>query len=256
MAKLSSKDATMARVLKVAPWAAIAATSLPVPTFFLILFLAATATDSALFYLLMAGLSFAGGFALGLVIALILFLYRRQWILRLRDRLASDGITATEVVWFRSELTSAERKALAEIEQSNPLLADAYLETLAGRLTASRIISRSKREILKVERRINRARSLESGETENLQTDLAADRERLDELRQHATQHLVRTRARLQEIEATASRKLNQEETELMMHRLGSTQNQLPLVLEMAQLERQALKEVNSLPNPVESAHE
>ncbi len=256
MAKLSGKDATVGRILKLAPWAVIPVTTLPVPILFLVLFLTATATDSAVFYLLMAGLSLVGGFALGLVIAAILFLYRRRWISRLRDRLASDGITATEVVWFRSELTSAERTALTEIEKSNPLLADAYLETLASRLTASRIISRSKREILRVERRINRARSLGSGETANLQEDLAADRERLDQLRQHATQHLARTRTRLQEIEATASRKLNQEETELMMHRLGSTHNQLPLVLEMAQLERQALKEASSLPTPVEPAHE
>ena len=256
MAQLSNKDATMARALTLAPWIAILATTLPAPILFVILFLTAAATETAFIYLLMAGLSMAGGFALGLLIAAILLLYRKRWITRLRDRLASDGITATEVVWFRSELTSAERTALAEIERSNPLLADAYLETLASRLTASRIISRSKKEMLQVERRINRARSLGAGETANLQEDLAADRQRLDELKQHAIQHLSRTKARLQEIEATASRNLNQEETELMMHRLGATQNQLPLVLEMAQLERQALKEVNSMSSPIEAGRE
>ena len=217
---------------------------------FLILLLTATSTEAAALYLFLAGLTFAGGLALGLIVAAILLLYRRHWITKLRDRLASDGITATEVVWFRSELTSAERSALAEIEKTNPLLADAYLETLASRLTASRIISRSKREILKVERRLNRARSLGSTETSHLQDDLTADRSRLDELREHATQHLSKARARLQEIEATASRKLNQEETDLMMQRLGATQDQIPLVLEMAQLERQALQEAHSLTNP------
>jgi len=256
MAQLSNKDATMARALRLAPWIAILATTLPAPILFVILFLTTAATETAFIYLLMAGLSLAGGFALGLMIAAIFLLYRRRWITRLRDRLASDGITATEVVWFRSELTSAERAALAEIERSNPLLADAYMETLASRLTASRIISKSKKEMLKVERRINRARSLGTGETANLQEDLAADRQRLDELKQHAIQHLSRAKARLQEIEATASRKLNEEETELMMQRLGATQNQLPLVLEMAQLERQALKEVNSMTSPIEAGHE
>src|SRR4030095_1440054 len=135
--KLSGKDATTARLLKIAPWIAMVATSLPAPLVFLILFLSTAGTDSAAVYLLLAGLSLTLGFALGLVIAAFLLFYRRRWLSKLRDRLASDGITANEVVWFRSELTSAERAALAEIERSNPLLADAYLETLANRLTAS-----------------------------------------------------------------------------------------------------------------------
>src|SRR5215218_974525 len=163
--KLSGKDATTARLLKIAPWIAVLAASLPAPLVFLILFLTTTATESAAVYLLLAGLSLTLGFALGLVIAAILLIYRRNWLSKLRDRLASDGITASEVVWFRSELTSAERKALAEIEQGNPLLADAYLETLASRLTASRIISRSKREMLKVERQLNRARTIRTPES-------------------------------------------------------------------------------------------
>src|SRR5688572_31299784 len=241
--KLSTKDATTARVLNFAPWIALLAVSIPAPLVFLILFLSATATDTAAVYLLLAGVSLTLGFALGVVIAAILLLYRRKWLSKLRDRLASDGITANEVVWFRSELTSAERKALAEIEQSNPLLADAYMETLASRLTASRIISRSKREMLKVERQINRARTVRSPESTALQKDLTEDRERLEQVRQHASEHLAKAKTRLQIIEATASRKLSQGETDLMMQRLGSAQDQLPLVLEMAQIEQQALRE-------------
>jgi hypothetical protein len=255
MGKLEKKDATIARVLKVAPWVSIVAASLPGPILFLFLFLATTATDSAAVYLLLAGLSLAVGFSLGVLVALFLLIYRRRWLAKLRDRLASDGITATEVVWFRSELTSAERSALDEIQQSNPLLADAYMETLASRLTASRIITRTRREMLSVERRLNRARSIGSGETASLQDDLTADRERLEQLRQHASQHLTRTKARLQEIEATASRKLNEEETDLMMRRLGAAQDQLPLVLEIEQLERQSLKEAQTLKS-LEPSHE
>jgi hypothetical protein len=244
--KLSGKDATTARLLKVAPWIAMVATSVPAPLVFLVLFLTATATDSAAVYLLLAGLSLTVGFALGVVIAALLLLYRRSWLAKLRDRLASDGITANEVVWFRSELTTAERKALAEIEQSNPLLADAYLETLASRLTASRIVARSKRELLKVERNINRARMLRTPEANALEKDLAADHEKLEHLRQQANDHLMKAKTRLQVIEATASRTLNEGETEMMMQRLGSSQDQLPLVLEMAQWEQQALLEANT----------
>src|SRR5688500_18125184 len=136
--KLSNKDLTTSRIFKIAPWIALPAASIPAPLIFLLLFLTSTTTESAAVYLLLAGVSLTLGFALGVVIAAILLLYRRKWLSKLRDRLASDGITATEVVWFRSELTSAERAALKEIEQGNPLLADAYLETLASRLTAAR----------------------------------------------------------------------------------------------------------------------
>ena len=243
--KLSGKDITTSRVLKIAPWIAVVAATLPAPLVFLVLFLFTTTTESAAVYLLLAGLSLTLGFALGVVIAAILLIYRRKWLSNLRDRLASDGITANEVVWFRSELTSAERKALAEIEQSNPILADAYMETLANRLTASRIISRSKREMLKVERQLNRARTVRTPESTALQKELTEDRERLEQVRQQANEHLAKTKTRLQVIEATASRKLSQGETDLMMQRLGSAQDQLPLVLELAQIEQQALREAS-----------
>lgn len=244
--KLSGRDATTARLLKHAPWVALLAASMPAPLVFFVLFLTASATESAAVYLLLAGLSLTMGFALGVVIAAILLIYRRRWLSKLRDRLASDGITANEVVWFRSELTSAERASLAEIERSNPLLADAYLETLANRLTASRIISRSRREMLKVERQMNRARTLGTRESASLQEDLAADHERLKNLREQAQEHLSQAKTRLQIVEATANRKMSQGETDLMMQRLGSAQDQLPLVLEIAQLEQQLLRESNT----------
>jgi hypothetical protein len=244
--KLSSKDVATARLLKIAPWIAVLAGMVPAPLLFLVLFLTAAATESAAVYLLLAGLSLTLGFALGVVIAAILLIYRRRWLSKLRDRLASDGITADEVVWFRSELTSAERAALAEIERSNPLLADAYRETLANRLTASRIISRSKREMLRVERQINRARTLNTPESASLQQELISDHERLQQLRQQATDHLAKAKTRLQMIEATASRKLTEGETDLMMQRLGSSQDQLPLVLEIARMEQQALLEAHA----------
>ena len=244
--KLSKSDAAVARTLKAAPWLAVLIATIPAPLVFLALFITTTARDSAAVYLLLAGVSFGFGLAIGLVIATILFLYRRAWLARLRDRLALDGITANEVAWFRSELTSAERAALAEIEKSNPLLADAYLDTLAMRLTATRIMARSRKELMKVERRINQARLLNSNESAALQADLAADRERIQRLRNQADRYLLAAKTRLQTIEATASRKLNQAEIDLMMQRLGNAQDQLPLVLQMAQMEQRALEEVTS----------
>lgn len=241
--KLSGKDAKTASLLKHAPWIAVFAASLPAPLLFLVLFFTAASTETAALYLLLAGLTLTVGFALGLVIAAILLIYRKTWLSKLRDRLASDGITANEVVWFRSELTSAERKSLAEIEQSNPVLADAYRETLASRLTASRIMARSRKEILKVERHINRARTVRTAESQALQKDLAEDHQRLKNVHAQASEHLNKAKTRLQVIETTANRKLSQGETDVMMQRLGTAQDQLPLVLEIAQLEQQILRE-------------
>lgn len=247
--KISTRDTAVARLLKTAPWLAVLVAALPPPILFFVLFLTSQATDSAAVYLFLTGLSFAFGLAVGLILAAAILFYRRYWLAKLRDRLALDGITASEVAWFRTELTSAEKAALAEIEKSNPLLADAYLETLAMRLTASRIISRSRKELLKVERRLNQARTLPGKESALLQTDLAADREKIDQLHQQAKQHLASAKTRLQVIEATASRKLNQEEIDTMMQRLGQAQDQLPLVLQMARMEREALEEVTGKSN-------
>jgi hypothetical protein len=241
--KLSRKDQTLARALNFAPLLVLLLTSIPAPLFFVLLFLTANATDSAAVYLLLSALSLGLGIALGVVLAIILLIYKRKWLARLRDRLAGDGITADEVVWFKSELTTSERNFLAESKKSNPLLADAYLETLAARLTATRIIAKSRRQLQGVERRINRVRVLTTPDTAALLEDLESDRQDLKRISQNAGEHLLSAKTRLQMIEATASRNLDQHETELMMRRLSATQDQLPLVLEMANLEKQALRE-------------
>ena len=101
--KLSKKDAALARVLKVAPWFAILVSTLPAPLLFLVLFLMTEATDSAAVYLLLAGVSFGFGLVIGLIIAAVILFYRRYWLVKLRDRLALDGITAGEVSWFTAE---------------------------------------------------------------------------------------------------------------------------------------------------------
>jgi hypothetical protein len=172
----------------------------------MVLFLTtATATESAAVYLLLAGLSLTLGFALGVVIAAFLLIYRRRWLSKLRDRLASDGITANEVVWFRSELTSAERASLAEIERSNPLLADAYLETLANRLTASALFRVLSGKCCGLNGRSTGLERCDAG-IGFVQKELAADHEKLEHLRQQANDHLVKAKTRLQTIEATARR--------------------------------------------------
>jgi hypothetical protein len=180
---------------------------------------------------------------MGIMAVIILLIYRRSWYGKLRDKLAADGITAREVAWFNRELTTAERAALREIQKQNPLLADAYTETLAARLTATRLIKMASQERLKTERRINQARRLTDADTTSLLRDLDADSNQLEKLTEEARVRLAEAKARLQMIEAAASRTLNQGETDRMRRRLSAAQENLPLVIEMEKREREAVRE-------------
>jgi hypothetical protein len=244
--KITTREERLAMLLKWLPWLSLLIIAIPAPLFFFILFLTATVTESAALFLLLIFASFGAGCAAAIVTAILLLLYRKRWLERLRDRLAADGITADEVRWFAPELTSAEREALAGMKQHNPLLADAFSETLAARLTATRVLTKTKRELLQVERRINRARGLKGADTSSLRTELESDRKRLDEIRQRANSSLAEAKARLQLIEAAASREYSQTETDLMLQRLTAAQEHLPLAIEMARMELR-LKEATEL---------
>ena len=246
--KLNTGDERMSQLLKWAPWLSLVIIPLPIPILFLILFMAAVATDTAAVYLLLSFVSLGLGLVVGLILLLMLFLYRRRWHTRLRDRLALDGITAAEVPWFTSELSSEERKTWAELKQKNPLLADAYCETLAARLTATRIIGRARGETLRIERQINRTRNIRDVDTGALLNELLSDRQRSEELRTEANARLSEAKARLQTIEAAANRKLSQTETDLMLRRLEASQAHFPLAMEIANLEEAALRETNAQP--------
>jgi hypothetical protein len=242
--KISSRDEKVAQLFTWVPWLSLILVSVPLPIIFLVLFLTSSATDSAAVFLLLTFVSLGLGLVVGLALVIFLLLYRRRWRKKLRDRLAADGITASEVRWFEIELTSEERNAWKELKAHNPLLADAYCETLAARLTATRITSRARGEILRIERQINRTRNLRGVDTSQLLNDLMEDRQRVDNLRQEAGNRLTAAKARLQTIEAAANRALSQSETELMLRRLVSSQAQYPLALEMAKIEREAMVEL------------
>jgi hypothetical protein len=241
--KITAHDERVAQVLKWLPWLSFFAAVVPLPVLFLVLFFGAAATETAAFYFFLSVLSAALGVAAGLTLVLVVLLYRKRWMQRLRDRLATDGITASEVSWFTPELTTAERKALAQISERSELLADAYSETLAARLMATRVINRTKQDLLLVERRLNRVALIQGADTNTLQRELQTDRAKLVSTRQEAAARLAEAQARLQTIEAAASRNLSHGESYLMLQRLSAAQAHLPLSMEMAQLEQQALEE-------------
>ncbi len=241
--KLTAKDEKFARLLNWLVWLLPPLVALPVSLVFFVLFLGSVTTEAAAIYLFLSGITLGLGFLTGVAVLIFLLIYRNRWLSRLRDRLAADGITANEIVWFTRELTTAERKTLRETSAQNPLLGDAYRETLAGRITASRIVEKTARELVKVRSRIRRARALTGADTADLINDLESDQLQLERLKAEANARLLEARARLQTIEAAASRSLTQNETASMLRRLSATQEHLPLVIEMERLERETLHE-------------
>jgi hypothetical protein len=238
--KLTAREKRLAQLWKTAPWAALAGVTAVPPVALLLAYLLSGFSP---LFLVLAITSIPFAFVAALVVTLILFLYRRRWASRLRDHLASDGITADEVGFFLSELTGGEKKALREMEKKQPLLADAYRETLALRLNATRLTASARRDLLQVERRINRARYLHAPDTSVLLEELDRDRTRLDRLKQEGSSRRAEAEARLQMIEAAASRGASWAETNYMLQRLDEGRKNLPLGLEQARSEQRAREE-------------
>ena len=239
--KVTSGERMTAQVLRWAPWLAFLLCALPLPIYFLTKYF--SSVPEAALNFLFALTSLAVGSVIGFAVMLFLLYYRRHWAQRVRDRIASDGVTADEIPWFMSELTPSERQALKEIDAKNPMLADAYRETLASRITASRVIANTKRELLLVERRLNRVAYIQGTDTTSLQQELRTDRERLEQIKTEGTERRAEAEARLQMIEAAASRGASWAETNMALHRLSTTHESVPFALEAARMEQQALEE-------------
>lgn len=243
--KITAGERLTARVLQWAPWLAFFLIALPVPVYYLTRYF--SSVEDAALNILLALTSLAIGSIIGFAVTLFLLYYRRHWAQKVRDRVAAGGVTADELPWFMTELTPAERQALKEIEARNPLLADAYRETLASRITATRVIANAKRELLLVERRLNRAGYIEGADTTSLREELRADRERLEQIRTEGTERRAEAEARLQTIEAAASRGASWAETNIALHRLSTTREQIPLALEAARLEQEMNEETEKV---------
>jgi hypothetical protein len=241
--EITRRDRLVASLLQVAPWLSFFLVALPAPLLFMLLYFMSV-QDAAL-YVLLALSSLAIGSVAGLIVMIALLFYRRHWAKRMRNKLAADGITADELPWFMSELTTAERRALKEMESRDPLLADAYRETLAQRLTATRVVAAAKRDLLAVERRINRIGYLQGADTTVLRQELRADRERLERARIEGTERRAEAEARLQTIEAAASRGASWTEMNFALQRLNAAREHVPLGLESARLEQQSREDAD-----------
>ena len=242
--KLTAREKRIASLWQAAPWLALAGVTVTPPALLLLAYLISGFSP---LFLVFALTSIPFALIAAIITTLVLLFLRRQWARDFRDRLASDGVTADEVGFFLSELTGGERKALREMEARQPLLADAYRETLALRLNASRLTASARRDLLQVERRINRARYLNATDTSVLLEELDRDRTRLDKLKQEGASRRAEAEARLQMIEAAASRGASWAETNYMLQRLDEGRKNLPLGLENERARQQLREDTEEL---------
>lgn len=216
--------------------APIALTSIPALATFLLMLLAAAEPPVAVVIFFVGMILTALGLISGLVISGILFGRRAKWTRDMRERIAADGIRAEEIGWFRHELKSNEKRALKAVENRDPLLADAYRETLASRLTATRIVRSSKRELLLAKRRQDSLKQLKSSRSEEFYSEIGRDVEKISKIRDEAKNMLGEAESRLQMIEAAASRQGGLADSELALKKLSARASELPLALESAKM--------------------
>jgi hypothetical protein len=239
---MTAGERLKAALLRWSPLLVFLLLALPPPAYFLFCYF--TATEAVGEYMLLALTSLGLASIFGLLAAFAVVLYRKFWERRLREKLAADGVTAGELSWFMSEVTAGQRRALKEMGRRNPLLADAYRETLAARVTAARVLARARAEAAVVEGRLRSAARLTAPNRGELEEDLRKDRARLARVQGEAAEHYREIEARLQIIEAMADRDASQAETELALRRLGSVRENLPLGLTALRLEQDAREEV------------
>jgi hypothetical protein len=245
--EVTKKDLAKGRNLKLAAWSApVLLGGIPAIITLILLFVFGSTPPVA-----------ASIFFIGIIISLIsfvfglgmsgYFLYRRaQWTQDMRERMAAVGIKADHVEWFRAELKPSEKRALKELERKDLLLADAYRETLASRLTATRIVKSSKRELLLAQKRKNRVKYSKSESSKEFQAQIQEDIKKIGSINGEAKQMLGEAEARLQMIEAAAARGIDLADSELALKKLSARTSELPLALRAAQMEQEVRREMEA----------
>ncbi len=224
--------------------APVVLTAVPAVLFTILLILFGSAPPAAVTLVFFGFVATLAGFLIGLIISGTLMYKRSNWTTEMRERIAADGIKADEVDWFRHELKPSEKRALKEIERRDLLLGDSYRETLASRLTATRIVKHSKRELALMERRRAKLRSLKTERSSEFITEVERDVGRLKEINVEARQMLIEAEARLQMLEAASLRGGGLADNELALKRLNANSSQLPLALEEAKLTEEIRREL------------
>ena len=243
--EITRRDSAKDKALKYGAWTApVLLSVIPAVTLFIFSLFASGATTAMFVFFSLIAL--VVGLLLGLIVTGGILYYRSRWIADVRERLAVDGIKANEVDWFAHELTTAEKKSLKEIERKDLLLADAFRDTLAARMTATRILKSSKQELLLVQRRQNKLKYLKSENSANLQEELKTDLEKLNKIKNEAEEMRIEAETRLQMIEAAARRGGSIADSELALKKLSARTSELPLALESARMEDEIRRELEN----------
>lgn len=237
MDDITPRDLAHGRKLAIGAVAAPLTLTLVPALITLVLLLFAAGGPPAAVVILFAGIvATALGFVAGMVTTAVLVGRRSVWTKEMRERIAADGIKAEEIGWFRNELKSSEKRALKAVEVRDLLLGDAYRETLASRLTATRIVKSSKQELLYARKRQSSLKELKSSRSEQFQSEIARDVEKIGRINEEAKLMLAEAESRLQMIEAAASREGSLADSQLALKKLSARTAELPLALESAKI--------------------
>ena len=237
MADITKEDLARGRKLKIgALTAPVALTAAPAIVTFLLMLLAAASPPTAAIILFLGIVATVIGFLTGATISAVLAHKRSVWTKEMRELIASDGIKAEEIGWFQHELKSNEKRALRAVEWRDRLLGDAYRETLASRLTATRIVKSSKRELQLAKRRQSSIKQLQSSRAADFQAEIGKDIAKISSINDEAKLMLAEAESRLQMIEAAASRGGTLADHELALKKLSVRTAELPLALEAAKM--------------------
>ena len=245
--EVTQKDLVRGRNLKIGMISApFVLGGVPAVLFFVLMFLFGATPPAAAVFFFLSIITGIVGLLIGLGLSGFLAYRRSEWMRQMRERIAADGIRAEEIDWFQNELKASEKRALKEIRSSDLLLADAYRDTLASRLTATRMIKSSRRELQLMQRRRNKIKMLKSDNAKTFQSELAKDISKIEEINSSAKLMLAESEARLQMIEAAAVRGSSIADSELILKKLSARVSELPLALEEAKMAEEIRAELEA----------
>lgn len=244
---VKNRELARGRNLRIAAWTApVVLTALPAILFTVLLFAFGSTPPVAATIFFLGLIATAIGFFIGAGLSVFFGIRLSNWTKDMRERIASDGIRAEEIEWFRKELKPSEKRALKEVERADPLLGDAYRETLASRLTATRIIRSSQRELQLTQRRQAKLKNLKAENAEAFVLEVKRDAEKIRSINGEAQQMLAEAESRLQLIEAAAMRGSSLASSELALQKLSSRTKELPLALEQAKMAEEIRRELEN----------
>ena len=246
---ISKRDLARGRNLKIAAVSApLVLSATPAILFLVLTFLFGSTPPVAATFFFIGLILTVLGFVVGLGLTGF-FAYRHStWTKETRERIAADGIKAEEIEWFRHELRTNEKRALKEVGRVDPVLEDAYRETLASRLTATRIIRSAKKELFLTKRRQSKLKQLKllnPESSEKFKAEIERDLTKIESIHDEARQMLAEAESRLQMIEAASVRGSKLADSELALKKLSSRAAELPLALEEAKMAEEIRRELD-----------